>query len=256
METFFITRKEMASLLLAMKNNGSVLDAMKELWIKRHQGKIREGYSWEAFLSTYLPPIFERIIQMKGTDKGLSLNEIVALGNQIEYTQISATSVQNWVKRDIKDHIGAPRIGRKYSVDQAAMLFIVEDIKTTLDFHSIRKLFSFVFNNPNDDSDDLISPVELFQLYSTIFEELDKDDNQIMDIGRSEIALLSQDHMLKYVVKRKADEAVAGRDLTSEQRMVLSNLISIAVLSVQSAYFHSLVRRIYNATLYLHDVEG
>src|SRR5690606_37876718 len=95
--------------------------------------------AWNAYLNSRLSPIMDRIIHMKVYEKGLSLNEIVALGNQIEYTHISVTSVQNWVKRDIKDHIGTPRIGRKYSLDQAALLFIVEDLKTTLDFQSIHK---------------------------------------------------------------------------------------------------------------------
>ena len=45
--------------------------------------------------------------------------------------------MQNWVKRDIKEMIGSPQKGKKYSIEQAALLFIVEDLKQ----HLILNLF-------------------------------------------------------------------------------------------------------------------
>ena len=39
--------------------------------------------------------------------------------------------MQNWVKRDIKEMIGSPQ-KKKYSIEQAALLFIVEDLKQHL----------------------------------------------------------------------------------------------------------------------------
>ena len=63
---------------------------------------------------------------------------------------------------------------KKYSIEQAALLFIVEDLKTALDFESIRKLLRLIVNDPADRSDDLINPVHLYGAYSSLFEELNQ----------------------------------------------------------------------------------
>src|SRR5581483_9440841 len=112
------------------------------------------------------------LVKTEELDIGFSLNEIGALGNQIEHTSFSVTALQNWVKRDLKDMIGAPQRGKKYSIEQAALLFIVEDLKTALDFDSIRKLLSLIVNDPSDRDDDLISPIRLYAAYSSLFEAL------------------------------------------------------------------------------------
>ena len=68
---------------------------------------------------------------------------------------------------------------KKYSIEQAALLFIVEDLKTALDFESIRKLLRLIVNDPADRSDDLINPVHLYGAYSSLFEELNRDCLQL-----------------------------------------------------------------------------
>ena len=50
-------------------------------------------------LQTVLAPIFEKVIKYDKTEIAFSLNEIVALGNQIENTNFTTTAVQNWVKK-------------------------------------------------------------------------------------------------------------------------------------------------------------
>lgn len=257
METFHLTRKQMATLLLSLQGSfdKTPVATLQEVWAKSHKADMEHGKTLGAFISTSLPPIFEKIIKMKQTGEGFSLTDIVALGNQIEYTYYSVTSVQNWVKRDFKDLIGPPRIGKKYSVDQTAVLFIIDDLKATLDFESIRKLLTLVFNNPQDDSDDLIRPLRLYAAYSYLFEELDKNNDQVLDLAGHESGKQNHDHMMEHMIKQITDSYVLTLDgLNEEQREAVSNTVLIAMVSVQTTYFQSLARRFLNATLFLQNL--
>ncbi|RXT03874.1 DUF1836 domain-containing protein [Ammoniphilus sp. CFH 90114] len=246
MEMLQLTRKEMSELLICLKgdSNDTPLSILQRVWLNTHQRDIEKGKTFSAFISTALPPILEKLIKLNKKDIGFSLNEIVALGNQIEYTHFSSGAVQNWVKRDIKDWIGTPQIGKKYAIEQAAMLFMVEDLKANLDFESIRKLFTLIFNNPNDYNDDLIDPISLYAAYSSIFEELDKNNDQVLDMqGANTLDALIRKNATAYV------EQMSG--LNAEQKEAVSNTIVIATLSVQTSYFQNLAKRYLNATLFL-----
>jgi hypothetical protein len=113
---------------------------------------------------------FERKKNKK--EYGLSTNEIVALGNLCELTSFKSTSIQNWIKRDVKELIGSPELGKKYSVEQAALLLIVRDLKAVFDFETICRLLMKVFNTLSDRSDDLINPLRFYQIYAITLENL------------------------------------------------------------------------------------
>lgn len=150
-----------------------------EAW-KEKQGEKADGYSlFSTYVSSYLPPIYEKLIRTNKKEIGLSINEIVALGNQIEYSTFSTTAVQNWVKRDMKELIGSPQLGKKYSIDQAAILYIVEDLKTVLDFESICNLLKINFTNIEDRNDDVINPLHFYSIYASVFEELNQRNDHI-----------------------------------------------------------------------------
>lgn len=258
MELFYLTRKQMAALLMSLQGLSCKmpLAVLQEAWVRSHQNEIKDGKSFAAFISTSLPPIFEKIIKTKSQSDGFSLTEIVSLGNQIEYTHFSITTVQNWVKRDFKDLIGSPQLGKKYSIKQTAVLFIIEDLKATLDFESIRKLLTLVFHKPDDDTDDLISPLRLYSLYSSIFEEMDQNNDQVLDLSGHDIGIRNHDHMLEQLIKQKADQfADSLEGLSEDQKEAVSNTIFIAMVSVQTTYFQSLARRFLNATLFLQDLQ-
>ncbi|MGO4370853.1 hypothetical protein AB4Z21_08650, partial [Paenibacillus sp. MCAF20] len=51
---------------------------------------------------------------------------------------------------------------------------------------SIRKLFEIVLGKPEDESDDLVGPIELYATYTKMFEELDANNDQLLDISCSE----------------------------------------------------------------------
>lgn len=257
MQTFFLTRNQMAALLLSLQGNSgkTPLTILQEAWAKSNEADIKDGRTSGAFLSTSLPPIFEKLIKAGGTDSGLSLNEIVSLGNQIEYTNFSITSVQNWVKRDIKSLLGSPHLGKKYSIEQAAVLFIVEDLKSTLDFDSIRKLLHLIFNDPQDLHNDWISPVLLYSAYSSLYEEIDKNNDQVLDVHGHSPGSRNHDHIMEGIIKNKADDYVRGlKHLNKEQQDTVSRILVIALVSAQTCYFQALAKRFLNAALFLHDL--
>ncbi|HEK9098983.1 DUF1836 domain-containing protein [Bacillus pfraonensis] len=250
METFHLTRNEMATLLLSLRgwNAKKPLVILQEAWAKSHKKDIECGQSVTAFITTALSPIFEKLIKIEDTDIGFSLNEIVALGNQIENTSFSVTAMQNWVKRDIKEMIGSPQKGKKYSIEQAALLFIVEDLKTALDFESIRKLLRLIVNDPADRSDDLINPVHLYVAYSSLFEELNQ--------GGCLLNATDTIHTIENTVKEKADKIASKLDqINNEQREAIRNAIIIATLSVHTAYVQMLAKRYVSATLFLQNLD-
>lgn len=257
MKTFYLTRKEMAFLLLSLqgKSSKTPLMILQDAWVESHKNELQDGKSLAAFIDTSLPSIFEKIIRMKPENVSISLHDIVSLGTQIEYTHIAITSVQNWVKRDFKELIGPPAFGRKYSIEQATILFIIEDLKSSLDFESIRKLLTLIFHDHTSPSKDLINPVDLYMGYSKIFEELDKNNDQVLDISGSEARSKKHDYLMEALIKQKADEFCNSLpNLNNDQQEAVSNTIVIAMLSVQTAYFQALAKRFLNATLFLQHL--
>jgi hypothetical protein len=254
MESFTLTRKEMACLLLALdgKLEQKPLQVLQTAWSKAHRNDLEKGAGLPAFLSTVLPPVIEKLI--KGNElKGFSLHEIAALGQLIEYSNLSITSMQNWVKRDFKPYFNCPKAGKKYSLNQAALLFIIDDLKSNLDFESIRKLFEMVFKNPEDDSDNLVGPIELYKSYTSMFEELDANNDQLLDISGHLKENLHQDLLTENVIRSSANQFASRLpNLSNKQREVVRNILLVAVISIQTSYFHSLSRRYCNATLFLN----
>jgi hypothetical protein len=249
--TFQLTRKEMAFLLLSLKgwSTKPPLSILQEAWMQSGNRGSRTGSDPDARNFGTLPPIFEKIIKTNKPDRGFSLNEIAALGNQIEYTNFSVTALQNWIKRDIKDMIGSPQKGKKYSLEQTALLFIVEDLKTALDFESIRQLLKLIINDPDDQKDDLINPIHLYECYSALFEEINEQsliEKRLPNEGTIET--------IERIIKYKAEEMVLEHfQLDEEKRKAIKNIIIIAVLSVHTAYFHMLAKRSLSAALFLQN---
>jgi hypothetical protein len=253
MEAFTLSRIEMSGLLLSLSGNSErrPLHILQEAWTKFHREEVREGTSLPAFLSTAIPPILQKLIKGGGV-KGLSLGDIASLGSLIEYSTLSATAMQNWVKRDFKEYLGSPREGKKYSINQAALLFIIDDLKAALDFESIRQLFRMLFLAPERDDDDLIEPAQLYHGYAELFEEIKT---------RSLVPVQGQDEpgAPKEVLWR-ADNAVRASmekmmkrlsHLTRPQRDAVQNMLLIAAISVQTCYFQALARQYFNAVLFL-----
>lgn len=178
-----------------------------------------------------IPDFLYKFEKRKGKkDFGLSTNEIVTLSTICELTSLKSTSIQNWIKRDIKELIGSPEFGKKYSIEQTALLFIVKDLKAVFDFETIRQMLTKVFNTLSDRSDDLISPLQFFQLYAKTLENI--------GFGSIHISKASSlEHMIEEEVKRVTEHALPIKET---DRKVISHILVVTVMSVLS--FHLQLR--------------
>jgi hypothetical protein len=188
---------------------------------------------------SYVPDIFLKV--KKNSQKGpicFSINEIVTLSNYIEFTNLSSSAVQNWVKRELRELIGPPQLGKKYTVAQAATLLIVEDLQATLDFHSIQRVLRLIFNNPADHTDDIIDPVHFYAGYASIFEKLHHE--KIMLVKNK--VLLHQE--IEQFILQEAQLVVQTHSSLNEQEAkIIQNMIITAVHAVISAYYQDLTKK-------------
>jgi hypothetical protein len=252
METLSFTRKEMAELLLSINKQSarSPLTILQETWIAHYQREKAQGISMTAFVSTALPPVMERMIK-SDMNPALSLHDIVSLGSQIEYTHFSVTSVQNWVKRDFKDFIGLAEEGKKYSLQQASLFFIIEDLRSALDYEAIRKLFEIVFpvQGDNEHHPHLIAPLDFYAAYAELFEELD-ERYRTYEGGRNDM-VYKWDQMIHELSR----EFVSRKEsFTDAQKEALQNALHVALISVHTSCFHSLARRYLNGMVFMNGL--
>ncbi len=244
MELFQLSRARMAELLFALRGEGEKIPkaVLQEAWKSGHLTNIY-GKKLEIFIETDMPAVFEKIMRQTPPVPGFSVNEIVSLGNQIEYTNLSSTAVQNWVKREMRELVGTPQAGKKYTIDQAAILFIVEDLKSALDFGSIRKILTLLFNNPEDRTDDVIDPIIFYAGYAGIFEK----------VHPQKLAEGTAQFQVEQEIRRESASIVEGyTNLTGPQREIVSNVLTTAALTVLSAYYKTLTRKYVSATLFLN----
>jgi len=254
METFKLTRKEMAKLLFSLKEDGleSPVQILKDGWFKRHSQLTKEE-AVNAFMSTSLPPIFEKIIKSGKGQGTFSINEIVELGSQIEHSEFKLTAVQNWAKRDAKEIIGSPDEGKKYSAYQAAILFIIGDLKTVLDFTAIKNLLQKLFHKNGDNKVDVINPLDLYLAYSTIFEDLDPDGDQMIEAEDVDpgLARIQKEKTLEALIEKKAKEYVENlKNLKDEEKKLVQNTIAVTTLTIQISFLQSLAKRYTNLALF------
>lgn len=213
MKTIQLKRSDMARLLLALKGESgqTPLELLNQL-----------GFSHDG-PENALPDIIKN---HKPFPRGLSTNEIVALAKLCELTSLKSTSIQNWIKRDIKELIGAPELGKKYSIEQAAILLIVRDLKTVFDFDTIRQLLMSLFNTLSDRSDDLISPLTYYAAYGEILERMESIT----------IFSLSKHEMEEEISKKIETSRDLFQDISHELWIQVKNILTVTVLSVIASY--------------------
>ncbi|WP_249898972.1 DUF1836 domain-containing protein [Paenibacillus sp. PK3_47] len=248
-----MSRIEMSGLLLSLTGNfdRKPLHILQDAWTKYHQDEVQRGATLPAFLTTDVPPILQKILKGRQV-KGFSLSDIAALGRLIEYSTLTVSTMQNWVKRDFKDYLGAPRQGKKYSVNQAALLFIIDDLKAALDFESIRQLFRMIFLKPDIEEDDLVEPAQLYNGYSALFEEIKQ--SPLLQVQAMTARSTPKDYCLKREgAIRGAIEKLMNRlsHLTRQQKEAVKNMLMISAISVQTCYYQSVARQYVNAALFL-----
>lgn len=220
---------------------------LQEAWKRTHPEATADNI-FPALIETKLPAIFAKLISTRGHQHGLSLNEVAALGNQLEFSNFSSAAVQNWVKRDVKELIGHPQIGKKYTLEQAAILFIVDDLKASLDFESIRKILKLIFRKPEVRYDDIIDPLYLYHAYAAIFEKM-QHRSKLKEI---EQAVLPWKAQIEKMIAEEADNFLQMYKLEPEQTIIVKNVLIIAVLAAFNSCFQAKTRKYVDATIFLY----
>ncbi|MCO4851106.1 DUF1836 domain-containing protein [Bacillus vallismortis] len=216
MNIFKLTRTDMVRLLYSLKGQGelSPLDIVVQS-ANMSANKAANHLEIPEFLLRY-----ERKKQKK--EYGLSTNEIVELGNLCELTSLKSTAIQNWVKRDFKDLIGHPELGKKYSVEQAVILLIVRDLKSIYDFEHIRGILTVAFNTISDRTDDVISPISYYESCAYVLDAVHHQDKPSM-----------KESNLQEIVEQETDR-LRNRfeELNDSQWLKIRQIIAITVLSI------------------------
>jgi hypothetical protein len=175
-----------------------------------------------------LPKNFQGLFFKKREEIGLTMSNIVWLGNQLESADYTEPALKNWVKREIKEYIGAPQVGRKYSTQQAALLFIVKDIKVLLDFEAVRYVLGSIFNNPVERADDIISPVVFYHAYACLYEKL-----------MEQTEILTESHIKEEIQGFLQKES----SFSAEDKEKILDALMVAVLAVRANFLKTLAKR-------------
>ncbi|QOR67688.1 DUF1836 domain-containing protein [Cytobacillus suaedae] len=204
---------------------------------------IKEKYDIGQIGQIGLLSILKKLKRRRSNIYGFSLNEIATIGNEIEFAGVTSTAVQNWVKRDVKQLIGSPLNGKKYSIDQAVMILIVEDLKMVLDFDSIRRVLSLVFNNLEDRHDDLIDPVSFYNGYAFIFDKLVKTNN-LATFENSNKSWVEKE-VVNYIEKHCT--------LDPHEQEIVKNVMVLAIFAVHASAYKMRAHHYLQTALLMKD---
>jgi len=236
MVTFKLTRIDMTRLLYSLKGEGD-LTPLQLLKLSVKNGKDHD------YDELKIPFFFEKLERRKQkSEHGLSTNEIVELGNLCELTSLKSTAIQNWIKRDIKDMIGHPELGKKYSIDQVVILLIVRDLKSVFDFDTIRMILSALFNTITDRTDDIISPIRFYEAYA-----------HILDFIYHHTQFPLKETNLREITEEQTDKLHDEfTELTKSQWNLIKGIISSTVFSVFTSHLQSTAQEMMYNTLQLN----
>ncbi|KMM58076.1 hypothetical protein ACH95_14250 [Bacillus glycinifermentans] len=223
MEPFKLTRLEMAKLMYSLKGQLDISPLAIVL-------KSADMTVDEAERHIKIPEFIVRYERKKQkTEHGLSTNEIVELGNLCELTSLKSTAIQNWIKRDIKDLMGHPELGKKYSIDQAVILLIVRDLKSVYDFETIRPILKMIFNTITDRSDDIVSPLRFYEGYARVLDLVHQRDDFVRKEATMETIVYEEtDRMRDYY-----------KELAEPEWKKTRNITAVTVLSVIASHIQA-----------------
>ncbi|MFJ5963669.1 DUF1836 domain-containing protein [Bacillus sp. NPDC093026] len=223
MVAFKLTRIDMTRLLYSLKGEGD----LTPLQLLNSTVKNDQQHEYDELK---VPSFFQKLERRKQkSEHGLSTNEIVELGNLCELTSLKSTAIQNWIKRDIKDMIGHPELGKKYSIDQVVLLLIVRDLKSVFDFDTIRMILSALFNTITDRSDDIISPMRFYEAYAHVLDFIYHHTN--FPIKETNLRAITEEQT------DKLHEQFS--ELTKNQWNLIKGIISSTVFSVFTSHLQS-----------------
>lgn len=139
--------------------------------------------------------------------KTIELTDGLSLGQVCSITGNDPFVIQNWVKRG---YVARP-VKKKYHEKQFARILMINSLKDAMKIEDIGKLMQLVNGDVEDETDDLLSEVELYTLLAKVVYKLDESSN-ISDIIRKTIKSVNMnDDKLFTALQIMVNGYLAGR---------------------------------------------
>jgi len=130
---------------------------------------------------------FSLIAPVLDATGGLTLSQLSKL------TGLGGTTIQNWIKRG---WVSATK-GKKYSEKQVLRILLINMLRSAMKLDDIARLMSYVNGDVEDNSDDIIADIHLYNMLCRIIftaeERSSFDPDEIRGLIDSEIAEHSAD---------------------------------------------------------------
>lgn len=104
-----------------------------------------------------------------------AFKNMIELGNGITLSQICNITgvddfaIQNWVKRG---YVAKPE-NKKYFTKHFARILLINSLREALKIEEIGEILTYVNGNVDDESDDILSEEELYNIFSAIIYDLE-----------------------------------------------------------------------------------
>ena len=98
---------------------------------------------------------------IQATD-GLTLGQVCAL------TSLEQSTIQNWIKRGFVPH----PVAKKYHERHIARIMLIASLRECMQIDRVGALMTYINGNADDESDDIISDVALYDIFSKIIGNL------------------------------------------------------------------------------------
>lgn len=101
---------------------------------------------------------FEQFLPLIQATDGLTLGQVCAL------TKLEQSTIQNWIKRGFVPH----PIAKKYRERHIARVMLISSLRECMQIDRIGALMTYINGNADDESDDIISDVALYDVFSKV----------------------------------------------------------------------------------------
>lgn len=147
--------------------------------------------------------VFRPMLEMTG---GLSLGQLCKI------TDLTPTTIQNWVKRG---YVPKPE-SKKYYERHLGRVLLISSLRDCMNIEEIDELMSLINGDTDDESDDIISESGLYDLFCKAIKEMDDktiDDKMIDGVVKKILKNIDNKDRLSYALKVMVYAFISGNCL-------------------------------------------
>jgi len=109
-------------------------------------------------LTQFIGSPFEAYLPLIRAADGLTLGQICALAS------LEPSTIQNWIKRGFVPH----PVAKKYRERHIARILLIASLRECMQIDRIGVLMTYINGNADDESDDIISDVALYDVFCRV----------------------------------------------------------------------------------------